>query len=48
MRPARWGPMPIFIQAGLWGLLGGSALVLGAVIAFFVLRDGAQVKNYAV
>ncbi len=27
--------MPLSIQAGLWGLLGGSALVLGAVIAFF-------------
>ena len=27
--------MPLSIQAGLWGLLGGSALVLGALIAFF-------------
>lgn len=28
--------MPVFVQAGLWGLLGGSALVLGAVIAYLV------------
>ncbi len=28
--------MPIFVQAGLWGLLGGSALVLGALIAYAV------------
>ncbi len=26
--------MPMFVQAGLWGLLGGSALVLGAAIAY--------------
>jgi zinc transporter, ZIP family len=28
--------MPLSIQAGLWGLLSGSALVLGALIGFFV------------
>jgi ZIP family zinc transporter len=28
--------MPTVVQAGLWGLLGGSALVLGAVIAYLV------------
>lgn len=28
--------MPIWIEAGLWGLLGGSALVLGAAVAYFV------------
>lgn len=28
--------MPLFVQAGLWGLLGGSALVLGALIAYAV------------
>ena len=28
--------MPLSIQAALWGLLGGSALVLGAAIAYFV------------
>ena len=26
--------MPIWVQAGLWGLLGGSALVLGAAVAW--------------
>ena len=28
--------MPIALQAGLWGLLSGSALLLGAVIGWFV------------
>jgi ZIP family zinc transporter len=28
--------MPVFVQAGLWGLLAGAALVLGAGIAWFV------------
>ncbi|WP_353648433.1 ZIP family zinc transporter [Nakamurella sp. A5-74] len=28
--------MPIWLQAGLWGLLAGGALVVGAVIAWFV------------
>lgn len=28
--------MPMALQAGLWGLLSGSALVLGAAIAWFV------------
>ncbi len=28
--------MPIWLEAGLWGLLGGSALVLGAAIAYLV------------
>lgn len=28
--------MPLSIQAGLWGLLGGAALVLGAAIAYLV------------
>ena len=27
--------MPVWLQAGLWGLLGGGALVLGAAIAWF-------------
>lgn len=27
--------MPIYVQAGLWGLLGGSALLLGAAVAYF-------------
>jgi ZIP family zinc transporter len=28
--------MPIWIEAGLWGLLGGSALVLGAAMAYLL------------
>jgi ZIP family zinc transporter len=28
--------MPVFVQAGLWGLLAGGALVLGAAIAWFL------------
>lgn len=28
--------MPVAVQAGLWGLLSGSALVLGALLAWFV------------
>jgi zinc transporter, ZIP family len=28
--------MPTWLEAGLWGLLGGMALVLGALIAWFV------------
>ncbi|WP_233280513.1 ZIP family metal transporter [Devosia rhizoryzae] len=28
--------MPIWVQAGLWGLLGSSALVIGAAIAFLI------------
>jgi ZIP family zinc transporter len=27
--------MPVWLQAGLWGLLGGGALVLGALVAWF-------------
>ncbi len=28
--------MPIALQAGLWGLVGGSALLLGAAVAYLV------------
>jgi ZIP family zinc transporter len=28
--------MPLWVQAGLWGLFGGGALVLGAAVAYFV------------
>ncbi|MBB5692806.1 ZIP family metal transporter [Muricoccus pecuniae] len=28
--------MPIYVQAGLWGLLSGAALVIGAALAWFV------------
>ena len=27
--------MPVWLEAGLWGLLGGGALVLGALVAWF-------------
>src|SRR4051812_50226375 len=30
------GGVPGWVEAGLWGLLGGGALVLGALIAWFV------------
>jgi ZIP family zinc transporter len=30
------GAMPVWLEAGLWGLLGGGALVLGALVAWFV------------
>lgn len=33
--------MPIYVQAGLWGLLGGSALLLGAAIAQFASLPSA-------
>lgn len=32
--------MPIALQAGLWGLLSGSALVIGALIGWFVPMKG--------
>ena len=28
--------MPTWLEAGLWGLAGGAALVLGAAVAWFV------------
>lgn len=28
--------MPVWLQAGLWGLLSGAALVLGAAVAYFI------------
>lgn len=28
--------MPVWLQAGLWGLLGGSALLIGAGIGYFI------------
>lgn len=28
--------MPTYVQAGLWGLLSGSALVIGALVGFFL------------
>ena len=36
-RPPRGAPMmPIWLQAGLWGLLAGRALVIGAAIAWWI------------
>ncbi len=29
-------PFPLWVQAGFWGLVAGSALVLGAVVGYFV------------
>jgi len=37
MRPVeRGGRVPTWLEAGLWGLLGGGALVIGALVAWFV------------
>jgi len=35
--------MPTWVEAGLWGLLGGGALVLGALVAWFVRVPQAAV-----
>ena len=33
--------MPVWVEAGLWGLLGGAALVVGALVAWFLrVPDG--------
>ena len=37
--------MPIWIQAGLWGLLAGGALVVGALVAWFVHVPRAVVAS---
>jgi ZIP family zinc transporter len=37
--------MPGWIEAGLWGLLGGTALVIGALIAWFVRVPAAVVAS---
>lgn len=36
MLATRFDHVPVWIEAGLWGLLAGSALVIGAAIAWFV------------
>jgi zinc transporter ZupT len=28
--------MPVWLQAGFWGLVGGSALLIGAALGYFV------------
>ena len=35
--------MPVWLEAALWGLLGGGALVLGALVAWFVRVPQAMV-----
>jgi len=37
--------MPTWLEAGLWGLLGGAALVLGALIAWFVRVPQAVIAS---
>ncbi|MGY1781405.1 ZIP family metal transporter [Geodermatophilus sp. SYSU D01036] len=37
--------MPDVIEAGLWGLLGGAALVLGALVAWFVRVPQAVIAS---
>ena len=37
--------MPTWLEAGLWGLLGGGALVLGALIAWFARVPAAVIAS---
>ena len=37
--------MPVWLEAGLWGLLGGAALVIGAAVAWFVRVPPAVVAS---
>ncbi|MCW2699603.1 MAG: Zinc/iron permease [Blastococcus sp.] len=37
--------MPLSVEAGLWGLLGGAALVLGALVAWFVRVPQAVIAS---
>ena len=37
--------MPIWLEAGLWGLLGGAALVIGALVAWLVRVPDAVVAG---
>ncbi|MGY1601485.1 ZIP family metal transporter [Geodermatophilus sp. SYSU D00815] len=37
--------MPTWVEAGLWGLLGGAALVLGALVAWFVRVPQAVIAS---
>jgi ZIP family zinc transporter len=34
--PNKEAPVPVWLQAGLWGVVAGSALVVGAVLAWFL------------
>ena len=40
--------MPVWVEAGLWGLLGGAALVLGALVAWFVRVPQAVIASVMV
>ncbi|MGY1806577.1 ZIP family metal transporter [Blastococcus sp. SYSU D00669] len=37
--------MPVWLEAGLWGLLGGAALVLGALVAWFARVPQAAIAS---
>jgi zinc transporter, ZIP family len=37
--------VPVWLQAGLWGLLGGGALVLGALVAWFARVPHAVIAS---
>jgi zinc transporter, ZIP family len=37
--------MPTWLEAGLWGLLGGGALVLGALVAWFLRVPAAVIAS---
>src|ERR687884_1897880 len=37
--------MPTWLEAGLWGLLGGGALVIGALIAWFLRVPQAVIAS---
>ena len=37
--------MPVWVEAGLFGLLGGAALVLGALVAWFVRVPQAVIAS---
>ena len=40
--------MPVFVQAALWGLLAGGALVIGAAVAWFVKVPQRLIGAYGV
>ena len=37
---------PVWLQAGFWGLVGGSALLLGAAVGYFVSIPQHTGDNY--
>ena len=36
---------PVWLQAGFWGLVGGSALLLGAAVGYFVEHSPARDRD---